>query len=251
MVGDAKATLSALLDNINFKKENHLIRETLRNKKDIWAKKVEASKLPKSPIPPQQIVATLNEICDDKTIIACDASFSCGWASTFFDVYGERRVIMPRGMSGLGYGLPAAIGVACAKPDANVIVLTGDGGLSYCLGEMATLKEQNLNIKVVVINNSILGWIKWYEAAVWDGRFTDVDTTHIDFARVAAGFGLAGYNLADPITLKSDLKKLISKKGPAVIDVISSELEACKFNDNPKAVEYVKQSYNLKNNTSR
>lgn len=102
----------------------------------------------------------MNELCGDDTILACDASFSCGWAGSFFDVYGARRTILPRGAGGLGYGLPAGIGAAAARPGNKVVVLTGDGGLNYCLGEMAVLHEQNMDVKVVVLNNSILGWIK-------------------------------------------------------------------------------------------
>ncbi len=246
LVGDAKATLEALLDAIDFEKKNDAILKELKEAKEAWNQKRLADATPKTPITPQQVVTVLNEICDDNTIICCDASFSCGWAAAYFDVYGNRRVTMPRGMSGLGYGLPSALGAAAARPDANVIVLTGDGGFSYCLGELASIKEQNFNVKVLVLNNSILGWIKWYEAAIWDGRFNSVDTTHIDFAKVASGFGLDNYNLSDSKTLKEDLKKILSKKGPALVDMITSETDACKFNDNPTAVKYVEDSFKAK-----
>lgn len=79
-----------------------------------------------------------------------------------------------------------------------MVVLTGDGGLNYCLGEMAVLHEQNMDVKVVVLNNSILGWIKWYEAAMWDGRFTEVDTETIDYAAVARGLNCKGISIRDP-----------------------------------------------------
>ena len=79
-----------------------------------------------------------------------------------------------------------------------MVVLTGDGGLNYCLGEMAVLHEQNMDVKVVVLNNSILGWIKWYEAAMWDGRFTEVDTETIDYAAVARGLNCKGISIRTP-----------------------------------------------------
>lgn len=246
MVGDAKATLRLMLDCLDFTRSDAEIHSRIESERALWKKQVAIDTAERAPISPQQVVSVLNEICDENTVIACDASFSCGWASTYFDVYGNRRVLMPRGMSGLGYGLPSSVGAACARPNDTIVVLTGDGGLSYCLGEMATLKEQNLNVKVVVLNNSVLGWIKWYQAAIWNGRFTDVDTTHIDFAAVGRGMGCKGYNLTDPETLKNSLKEILAEKGPAIIDIITSETDACKFTDNPAAVESVVQSFRNK-----
>lgn len=184
----------------------------------------------------------MNELCGDDTILACDASFSCGWAGSFFDVYGARRTILPRGAGGLGYGLPAGIGAAAARPGNKVVVLTGDGGLNYCLGEMAVLHEQNMDVKVVVLNNNILGWIKWYEAAMWDGRFTEVDTETIDYAAVARGLNCKGISIRDPRTLREELKTALELEGPVVIDITTAETEACKFTDDPKAVAYIRES---------
>ena len=116
-----------------------------------------------------------------------------------------------------------------------------DGGLSYCISEMAVLAEQNMDVKVVVLNNSILGWIKWYEAANWDGRFTEVDTKTIDFAMVSRGLNCAGVSIHDPQTLREELKAALSIEGPALIDIATVETEACKFTDDPKAVGYIRE----------
>lgn len=126
------------------------------------------------------------------------------------------------------------------------MVLTGDGGFNYCLGELQTIHEQNMNVKVVVLNNKTLGWIKWYESAIWDGRFTEVDTLRNDYAMIAKGSGIAGYNLDNPETLKEDLKKIFATPGPALIDIITTETEACKFTDNPAAVENVLNDHSKK-----
>ena len=139
-------------------------------------------------------------------------------------------------------GLPAGIGAAAARPGNKVVVLTGDGGLNYCLGEMAVLHEQNMDVKVVVLNNSILGWIKWYEAAMWDGRFTEVDTETIDYAAVARGLNCKGISIRDPRTLREELKTALELEGPVVIDITTAETEACKFTDDPKAVAYIRES---------
>lgn len=240
LLGDAKATLRLMLDELKEESaKNNPWRARMEGLRMDWAKEKAHETREETPILPQQVVAVLNDICDDNTILACDASFACGWAGTFFDVYGNRRAIFPRGMSGLGYGLPAGIGAAVARPDSTVVVLAGDGGFSYSIGELATLAEQGLNVKVVLLNNKTLGWIKWYEAYFFNGRFAEADTHHIDFAQVAEGMGVQSFHFEDPATLKEDLKKALAAEGPALIDITTTETEACKYTENKAAVEAI------------
>ena len=241
LVGDAKATLRLLLDRLDTKRDAEPVKREIAELYTKWREKNKAVTETTEEITPQRVVSLLNELCGSDTILACDASFSCGWAGAFFDVYGTRRTLLPRGAGGLGYGLPAGIGAAAARPGSKVVVLTGDGGLSYCISEMAVLAEQNMDVKVVVLNNSILGWIKWYEAANWDGRFTEVDTKTIDFAMVSRGLNCAGVSIHDPQTLREELKAALSIEGPALIDIATVETEACKFTDDPKAVGYIRE----------
>ena len=242
LVGDAKATLQLLLDRLDAQRDPTAVEKEIAELYRAWREKNRPTVEADDCITPQRVVSLLNELCGDDTILACDASFSCGWAGSFFDVYGARRTILPRGAGGLGYGLPAGIGAAAARPGSKVVVLTGDGGLNYCLGEMAVLHEQNMDVKVVVLNNSILGWIKWYEAAMWDGRFTEVDTETIDYAAVARGLNCKGISIRDPRTLREELKTALELEGPVVIDITTAETEACKFTDDPKAVAYIRES---------
>lgn len=245
--GDAKETVKQMLSLLEESGKAIIPQYLSDGKKEQLKARKEIIK-DTVPIMPQQVVSILNDICSDDTILACDASFSCGWAGTFFDVYGQRRTLFPRGLSGLGYGLPSGIGAAAARPNSPVVVLTGDGGFSYCLGELQTIHEQNMNVKVIVLNNKTLGWIKWYQAAVWNGRFTEVDTMRNDFAAIAKGMGCRGYNLSNPTTLAEDLKKILDQPGPAVVDIITTETEACKFTDNPITVNYIHEDHKNKLN---
>lgn len=243
LLGDARETLKLMNELAGDVARKDTVYKRLEELRTLKAENDAISTREEAPILPQAVVAALNEVCDDNTIIACDASFSCGWAGEFFDVYGDRRVLFPRGMSGLGYGLPAGIGCAAAKPDANVIVLTGDGGLSYCLGEMNTLVEQGMNVKVVVLNNQCLAWIKWYQSYFWDCRMSGCDTNRIDFKMLAESFGLKGFSFDDPKTIKEELKKALSVEGPAVIDIKTTETEAVKYMENEKAVQAIKDDH--------
>ena len=240
LVGDAKATLALMLERAGEPRGGAEIAKEISALKMEWQEEIRKQTELSDEIKPQRVTYLLNKLCDEDTILTTDASFACGWAGRFFDVYGNRRVIMPRGLAGLGYGLPAGVGAAAARPESPVVVLAGDGGFSYTLGELATIQEQNMNVKVVILNNGVLGWIKWYEAAIWDGRFTEVDSKkQLDFATVAKGLGCNAISITDPNTLEEQLKEALSAPGPMLIDITVTETDACKFTDDPKAVRYM------------
>jgi acetolactate synthase-1/2/3 large subunit len=155
----------------------------------------------------------------------------------YFEARGNRRVIFPRGMSGLGWGLPAAIGAQVARPTSKVVVLAGDGAMTYSLGELATLVQQGMNITVVVLNNSIMGWIKWEQAVFWDGKFISTDLSDVNFATVAQGMGMCGVNVSEPSELKDVLEKALQFDGPTLVDVRTAGNEAAvpKFTESEQA----------------
>jgi acetolactate synthase-1/2/3 large subunit len=101
-------------------------------------------------------------------------------------------------------------------------VLTGDGGLTFSLGDLATAAEQGMQIKVVVLNNSAMGWIKWDQAHKWDGKFISTDLADVDFSLVAKGLGCAGETVADPGELRQSFSQALDYEGPVVLDVKTS-----------------------------
>lgn len=242
MIGDAKATLALMLERVSSEKDKP-VPDEIRSSKKEWLDTRSTHAQHQTPITPQHVVLTLNKVCSSDTILACDASFACGWAGTYFDVYDRRRTIMPRGMSGLGYGLPSAVGAAAARPDSPVVALAGDGGFNYSIGELQTIREQNMNVKVVILNNKTLGWIKWYEAVHWDGRFTECDTLRNDYAGAARSFGIDAMTITDPDKLESELKEFLSRPGPGLVDIITTETEAPKFMNDEKAVKLVNEDH--------
>jgi acetolactate synthase-1/2/3 large subunit len=132
-----------------------------------------------------------------------------------------RRVICPRGQAGLGYGVPAAIGVATAGVARRVVVLTGDGALGYAAGELATVAEQGLPVTVVVLNNRSLGWIRWYRRITFGRGWESEDFSDVAFADVARAFGLAGQRVTEPALLGGAMRTALAEPGPALIDVLT------------------------------
>lgn len=237
LVADAGEGLAALRAACTVTHSIEAITKQIAELKTKWHELVKKEATEAKPIKPQQVAWLLNELCDEETILVCDASFASGWGGMYYEAHGHRRAIFPRGMGGLGWGLPAAIGAHVARPKSKVVVLAGDGAMTYSLGELATLAQQGMNITVVVMNNSAMGWIKWEQAAFWDGKFVSTDLSDVNFAVVAQGMGVAGVNVVEPSHLRDAISQALISDQPTLVDVRTAVNEAAvpKFIESARA----------------
>jgi acetolactate synthase I/II/III large subunit len=171
------------------------------------------------PIAPQRVLAGLEAALGPDDVLICDASLASGWGGVYLEQRRPgRRVICPRGQAGLGYALPAAIGVATAGHRA--VVLTGDGALGYAVGELATVAELGLPVTVVVLNNRSLGWIRWYRRITFGRGWEDDDFADVAFNEIARGFGLHAARVSEPGRLAGALRDALAGP-PALLDVVT------------------------------
>jgi acetolactate synthase-1/2/3 large subunit len=179
------------------------------------------------PIAPQRVLAALEHTLAPGDTLICDASLASGWGGVYFEQRQPgRQVLFPRGQAGLGYALPAAIGVATASAandmaPARTVVLTGDGALGYAVGELATVTELGLPITVVVLNNRSLGWIRWYRRITFGRGFEDDDFADVAYADVAGAFGMHSARVTDPAELGAALASALRSDRPALVDVVT------------------------------
>lgn len=237
LIADAREGLAALSVPSTTSRSMESVARQIAKNKSKWLEQINSDASEAKPIRPQQVVSLLNELCDDNTVLVCDASFASGWGGIYYEIRGDRRAIFPRGMGGLGWGLPAAIGAQVASPKSKVVVLAGDGAMTYSLGELATLVQQGMNVTVVVTNNSAMGWIKWEQAVFWDGKFVSTDLSDVNFAMVAQGMGLNGVNVAEPTDLRDALSQALTSDKPTLLDVRTAVSEAAvpKFTESAQA----------------
>jgi len=242
LVGDAREGLAALHAACTTSRSTEAIANQIAEHKSKWLEQITSAANETKPIKPQQVALLLNELCDDDTILVCDASFAGGWGGMYYEARANRRAIFPRGMGGLGWGLPAAIGAKTARPKSKVVVLAGDGAMTYSLGELATVVQQGMDITVVVMNNSAMGWIKWEQAVFWDGNFISTDLSDVNFATVAQGMGLQGVNVSEPSDLHDALSQALKSDAPTLVDVRTAVNEAAvpKFTESEKAKELMR-----------
>lgn len=221
LAGDAKATLAALQGSLS--DGFHPLRpgwlDQVASWKAEWAEQIRPEVTANdAPILPQRVVAELAAASQPGDIVACDASFASGWGAVYYPIReAGRRMILPRGMAGLGFGLPAALGAAVAAPDRTVFCLAGDGGFAYTLGELAALKANGIKVVSVVLNNASWGWMEWLARINWNKEYFDLP--NLDFARTAEGLGCKGITVSHPGDLAAALRDAIKAPESVVVDV--------------------------------
>jgi len=219
---DARSGLKALLQATAAVERAEWKSEITKFKSDWNAVRATERRSDATPILPQRVLGELQAVLKDEDLIVCDASLSSGWAGVYYEqTLPGKKVFMPRGLAGLGYSVPAAIGVAIANPGKRTIVLTGDGALGYSIGEFASILELNLPITVIVLNNADLGWIRWYGHLNFGTSNQGSDFADINFSAVAQGFGFEAERVTNPTDLASAMKRVLSSKKPSLLDVVT------------------------------
>jgi acetolactate synthase I/II/III large subunit len=171
-------------------------------------------------IKPQYLVEALYEATGGDCTLASDVGQHQMWAAQYFHFSEPRRWINSGGLGTMGFGLPAAMGAAVARPDLLSVLLTGDGSFQMNMQELATCRTHDIPVKTVIMNNGYLGMVRQWQELFWDRRYSHVDIdTWPDWVKLAEAFGVAGRRLTDKTTLVHDLREAIEIPGPVVIDV--------------------------------
>jgi acetolactate synthase I/II/III large subunit len=173
-------------------------------------------------VDPRGVLDTLNMLMRPQDVLVCDASLSSGWGSAYFDIkVPGRRFFAPRGLAGLGWGGPAALGVQAALGDSGrVFALIGDGAWAYSFGEVESAVRRELPVVFVILNNGTLGWMRHgFERG---GKVLSVDFKPSDFAGAARAFGAFAVTAGPDDDLEAAFAQAVRNDGPALVDALSS-----------------------------
>ncbi|WP_433227607.1 acetolactate synthase catalytic subunit [Actinomadura formosensis] len=174
-----------------------------------------------TPIAPERLFAELGRLLDPDDIVVADASYSSFWiAGHLLAKRPGQRFLMPRGLAGLGWGLPLALGAKIAAPGRRVIAVVGDGGFAHVWSELETAVRERLPVTVVVLNNSVLGAQRHAENAVFGETTTGVEFDPVDHAAIATAVGATGIVVDRPDAVAPALRKALDSGHTTVIDVI-------------------------------
>ena len=231
LVGDARLTLEALnvaIQKCNLKKRQDAragVEREIAEGFEKWSLELaEVIDYDKVPIRPERLMRDLNDVLTEDTIVVSDASYSSVWITNFLiSQKSGMRFLTPRGLAGLGWGLPYALGAKVASPNSPVIGLVGDGGFAHVWAELETARRMKLPVVIIVLNNQILGYQKHAEKILFND-YSDVTEFHaVDHAAIARSCGCVGVRIETPDQFAPALEKAISSGEPTVLDVVTDE----------------------------
>src|SRR6201996_877837 len=171
-------------------------------------------------IHPEFVASVIDGMAADDAIFTVDTGMSCVWGARYINATGKRKMLGSFNHGSMANAMPQAIGAALACPGRQVIAFCGDGGLSMLLGDLATIKQYELPVKVIVFNNRALGMVK-LEMEVAGLPDWQTDMHNPDFAMVAQAMGIKGMTVKEPSELKMALTTAFSTPGPVLVDVFT------------------------------
>ena len=222
--GDARSTLTALLAIIGEEHHPDWRREAAEVKAVAAGERRGFESTDAVPILPPRVMRELAARLSPEDVVISDASFSAGWIASHIPARrAGRGFLFARGQGGLGYAVPAAIGAAAAMPNGRVITVSGDGGFSYAIGELATHAQQGLRTVNLVLNNGTLSWLAIWQRLFFDGLRQSVDLegegVSPNFATVAGGLGCEGLRVEQLDEIGEALDKAFAATRPVVVDL--------------------------------
>ena len=226
LVGTVKDTADALLPLLEPKTDSvHLDRMTAhyrrtRARLDHLARPGRDG----APLHPQHIAATIDKLAAADAVFTADVGTPCIWSARYLHMNGTRRLIGSFNHGSMANALPHAIGAQAAYPGRQVVALSGDGGLAMLLGELLTLRQQQLPVKIVVFNNGALSFVELEMKAAGIPSF-GTDLLDPDFAGIARAAGLFGAQVEKASELEDALRAAFDHDGPALVDVRTARQE--------------------------
>ena len=177
-------------------------------------------------IMPQQVIEAVDRIADGEAIVATDVGQQQMWAAQYIHHRHPRRFLTSGGMGTMGFGIPAAIGAAIARPDLKVVAICGDGGAQMTFEEVVVAVLEKLPVTFVVVNNGCLGMVRQWQEIFYGKRYSATilkrkDLAYLpDFCKLAEAHGAKAYRVIDPAKLESTLKRAVRAKETTLVEVI-------------------------------
>ena len=177
-------------------------------------------------IKPGALIRKVSSLAPRDAIAVTDVGQHQMWAAQFFDVYEPRHFLTSGGQGTMGYGLPAAMGAQIAFPERTVLLFTGDGSIMMNCQEFATIADNDIPVKVIIVHNEILGMVGQWQRLFYNHHYAHSELKgKTDFVKLAEAMGLKGCRLTRKEELETRLPQLLAEKGPLVIDVLVPEEE--------------------------
>jgi pyruvate dehydrogenase (quinone) len=225
LIGDVRYTLQSILPLLKKHKSGHLedsVKHFRKVRKELDDRAI--GEPGKAPIHPQYLTKCISDLAAEDAVFLCDVGTPTTWSARYLRMNGKRRLLGSFNHGTMANAMPQSIGVQCAQPGRQVVTLSGDGGLSMLLGDLLTLRQLRLPVKVVVFNNSALSFV---EQEMKAAGIETYGTGFIpeNYANIATGAGIRAWRVETPEQVIPALTAAFAHSGPALIDVVTNRQE--------------------------
>jgi pyruvate dehydrogenase (quinone) len=226
VVGDVKTTLRALLPNLAEKTDDQHLSASIQHYRKARAAldDLAVGETGQKSIHPQYVAKVINELAGKDAIFTCDVGTPTIWAARYLTMNGKRRLLGSFSHGSMASALPQAIGAQLVYPDRQVITLSGDGGLAMLMGDLLSLRQLDLPVKLIVFNNGALAFVELEMKAAGMLDFA-TDLLNPDFANMAEAAGVLGLKADVPEQVRPMLAQALSHPGPALVEVVVDRQE--------------------------
>ncbi len=244
---DASLFLNALLPKVEAKTDTAFLDKALSDYAQIKAKFAEPVKNPgaKGAIRPEYMLSLLDQLADDNAVFTVDTGMNNVWTSHYLTPKADRSMIGSFSHGSMANAMPMAIGAKFACPDRQVIAICGDGGFSMLMGELLTIIQYQLPVKLLVADNRSLAFVKW-EMEMAGLAPNETDLKNPDFGKMAEVIGFQAETVDDPAALEAAMKRWLSADGPALLSVVT-DTDAASFSFSEKLMQSAKPGNPLSN----
>jgi pyruvate dehydrogenase (quinone) len=226
VVGDVGETITALLPKLRVKSDRRYLDNCIAHYKS--ARKglddLATGTAGRKPIHPQYLARLISERAADDAVFTFDVGTPTIWAARYIAMNGRRRMVGSLVHGSMANAMPQAIGAQAAQPGRQVISLSGDGGFTMLMGDLITLSQMKLPVKVVIVNNGVLGFVA-LEMKASGFIETGTDLENPDFAAMARAMGIHAVRVEDPGELAGAIEQVLAYNGPALLDVVTAKQE--------------------------
>lgn len=223
IVGDLKNVLSEI--NKELEPQDH---KEWTDKVKEWKKEYPLAHrdVGKDKLLPQEVLKAINDILDGEAIVVTDVGQHQMWSAQYMTYKHANSIVTSGGAGTMGFGVPAAIGAQVGARDKKVVLIVGDGGFQMTLEEIMMIRQYNLPVKIVIINNSFLGMVRQWQELFKDRRYSFVDLEcNPDFVKIADAYGIKSERLKTKADLENKLKDLILSDEGVILDCIVEKEE--------------------------
>ncbi len=166
-----------------------------------------------------EVIHMLSDKTGGKAIIVTDVGQHQMAAARYYKHKINNSWVSSGGLGTMGFGVPAAMGVAFTRPDRPVVCISGDGGFQMTIQELGTIAQYNLPVKMILLNNHYLGMVRQWQELFFDSRYASTGLTNPDFSKIAEGFGVPARKISDRNELEQALDELLAKEGPGLLEI--------------------------------